>query len=240
MTNDAVTLMQSEVIIIILNLCNRDVLIETCGLNHLMIRGLWNFDIQRPGEDGVPAGADVSLAIHWEEDNIFSVWQVGVVYHVWTSAHAWCLSPSTRRIHTGRSAAANWDGSAPRPSRFSDGPGLRQCLRQSALQAWHDLKNEHKSYMKWEERKHQNSYAHRISSMNATWVHLSLFRYWQNHDRKVFLTDKGRIFVVVVKMLRITFFLPALLSPTLPMHTHVICVSAPLWLLPLLPYLGLI
>lgn len=52
--------------------------------------------------------------------------------------YTWCLSPSTRRIHTGRSGAANWDGSARRLWRSSDVPELCRCPLQNVLQVWRD------------------------------------------------------------------------------------------------------
>lgn len=45
----------------------------------------------------------------------------------------WCLSPSTHKIHIDKFAAADQDGIARRPSRFSDEPELCQRLPQSAL-----------------------------------------------------------------------------------------------------------
>lgn len=56
-------------------------------------------------------------------------------------AYMWCLSPSTRRTHTGRSGAANWDGSAQRLLHFSDVPGLCRRPLQSALRAWRDKRS---------------------------------------------------------------------------------------------------
>lgn len=47
---------------------------------YLMICGLWNFDVQRTGEDSVPAGADVSLTIHWERTALFSAWHAELVF----------------------------------------------------------------------------------------------------------------------------------------------------------------
>ena len=113
---------------------------------YLMIRGLWDFDVQRTRQNGVPAGADVSLAKHWETTALCSAWhtETVIVNELW--AHVWCLSPNTRRIHRGRSGAASWDGSARRPSPSSDVPGLYQRPLPSALQVWYD-----KSINLWKE-----------------------------------------------------------------------------------------
>lgn len=56
-------------------------------------------------------------------------------------AYMWCLSPSTRRIHTDKFAAADWDGISRRPSRFSDEPELCQRPPQSALLVWRSKRN---------------------------------------------------------------------------------------------------
>lgn len=53
---------------------------------YLMIWGLGNFDVQRTREDGVPAGANVSLPVHWDRTALFSGLTYRDRYHQWTSA----------------------------------------------------------------------------------------------------------------------------------------------------------
>lgn len=44
-----------------------------------MIWGLGSFDVQRTGEDGVPAGANVSLPVHWDRTALFSAQHTEIV-----------------------------------------------------------------------------------------------------------------------------------------------------------------
>lgn len=67
---------------------------EVFSLSYLITWCLWHFDIQWTREDGVPAGADVSLTIHW--------WKKGAFYTLNTRSWIYILySKVTARCLTG-------------------------------------------------------------------------------------------------------------------------------------------
>lgn len=60
-----------------------------------MIWGLWNFDVQRTREDGVPAGADVSLPVHWDRTALLSAQHTEIVI---TNEPQRCRAPAGLRV----------------------------------------------------------------------------------------------------------------------------------------------
>lgn len=115
-------------------------LITWC-LGHLYIQWTW--------ENSIPACANISLSKYWEEKK--TVWEnkikmdapscPQISFRACIFTYWWCLSPSTRKIRTGISAAANWGEISQRPSHFSAVPGLCQHLPPSALLVWRNTKN---------------------------------------------------------------------------------------------------
>lgn len=114
--------------------------------SYLITQCLWHFHIQGTREDGVPAGANVSLAIHWKTQHrflfneLFCLQILESLRAECVLTYRWCLSPSIHKSHRGISAAADWGGISRRPWRFSDVPGLCRHLPQSALQVWRNKK----------------------------------------------------------------------------------------------------
>lgn len=145
-------------------------------LSYLIIRCLWNFDIQWTRQDGIPAGANVSLTVHYKEKDFHSTLKDFIHYiseknsGACVSSYRWCLSPSIHRIHTSRSGAANWGGISQRPSHFSDVPQWCQRPPQSALLVWRN-KREEGSKEDTEGKKISNCYLNRLQSLIQTEQH---------------------------------------------------------------------
>lgn len=89
--------------------------------SYLITWCLWHFYIQGTREDGIPAGANVSLAIHWKTQHRL-LFNEPFCLQICESFRAecvltyrWFLSPSIHKSHRGISAAADRGGISRRP-----------------------------------------------------------------------------------------------------------------------------